>query len=461
MTADGPFDVAVVGAGPAGSSTALRLARRGARVALLDARSFPRSKPCGDCLSPGATPLLEDLGVLEDVERTGAGALAGWRIRTPGGRWFGGRFGRSPGGPAPGPRRPGSADRAPDRDGGGAAPPREGLALPRRDLDAALVRAAVGAGAELRERTRVFGLLRDGGRVRGVEARGGDGDRLALEADVVVGADGLRSTVARRLAGVRRGPHPRLALVARAAGVEPPDAPAEAPGASGPFGEMRLGRGGCLGLAPVGGGRWNATLVVPKRRAPEISADRRGFFRRGLSAYGVRHRFRDAALLAPLEITGPFRVTPRRRAAPGALLAGDAAGYVDPLTGQGVHRALVTGRAAASAAAALAGARRRARREAVRRRYRLELRRLLGPGRTLQKIVDAVCRRPRLVEVVGRLLAARPGLARIFVDVTGDRLTPPALVDPRRLAPALADGRQRAADGPVRPASRHPHDPAT
>lgn len=457
MTADGPFDAAVVGAGPAGSSVAQRLARRGARVALLDAGAFPRSKPCGDCLSPGATPLLGELGVREEVRATGAGELAGWRIRTPGGRWFGGRFGGSPGRPASPPWAtdgPGPDRRSAEEEG--TAPPRVGLALPRRDLDDVLVRAAVDAGAELRERTRVFGLLRADGRVRGVEARGPDGDRLTLEADVVVGADGLRSTVARRLAGVRRGPHPRLALVARVAGVEPPDGPAKPPGSADPVGEMRLGRNGCLGLAPVGGGRWNATLVVSERRAGEISADRRRFFRRGLSAYGVGRRFRGADLLAPLDITGPFRVIPRRRAAPGALLAGDAAGYFDPLTGQGVHRALATGRAAASAAATLIGARRRVRRESVRRRYRHELRRLLASGRALQKLVDALCRRPRAIELAGRLLSARPGLARLFVDVTGDRIAPSALLDPRRLAPALAgrsapESRPPADGGPAAP----------
>lgn len=445
MRRGGRYDAAVVGAGPAGSSVALRLARGGARVALLEAGSFPRSKPCGDCLSPGATPVLEELGVRAEVEETGSGELSGWRIRTPGGRWFGGRFGGPSRRPATGARAPADAGGA-TGPGGDAAPPRTGLALPRRDLDAVLVRAAVEAGAELHERTRVYDLVRGDGRIRGVEARGPGGDPVAVEADVVVGADGLRSVVARRLSGVRPGPRPRLALVARVGGVEPP---AGAPGPDAPMGEMRLGADGCLGMAPVGGGRWNVTLVVPKRRAPEISDDRRRFFRRGLSAYGVRRRFRDAEPLAPLEITGPFRVSPRRRTAPGALLVGDAAGYFDPLTGQGVHRALATGRAAASAAAIAIGARRRARREAARRRYRLELRRLLAPGRALQELVDAVCRRPRLIELAGRLLDARPGLGRLFVDVTGDRLAPTALLDPRRLVPALANGAPGPADHPA------------
>ncbi len=171
----GDADVLVVGAGPAGASTARRLARDGADVLLLDAASFPRSKPCGDCLSPGATPILRELGVLDRLERAGPGRLAGWRIRTPGGVWFGGRFG------------------AAGRDG---APPRRGLALPRRAMDAVLAEAAVEAGARLRQRVRVYGLLREDGRIAGVRARDAGGESLELRSRVVVGADGLRSTVA-------------------------------------------------------------------------------------------------------------------------------------------------------------------------------------------------------------------------------------------------------------------------
>lgn len=411
-------DVLVVGAGPAGASTARRLAGAGIDVLLLDASSFPRSKPCGDCLSPGATPLLRELGVLERLERRGPGRLAGWRIRTPAGAWFGGRFGGS---------------------GPEARPvPRRGLSLPRRELDAALVEAAVEAGARLRERVRVFGLLRRGGRVRGVRARDDAGEDTLLRARVVVGADGLRSTVARRLAGVRRGPRDRLAVVGRFRGVEPCRGGPGADPASGalPAGEMRLSREGMLGLAPTGAGRWNATLVLPRDRAPRLAPDPAGLFRRRLEDYGVADRFRDAERVGELEITGPFEVVPRRATAPGALLVGDAAGYFDPLTGQGIHRALATGRAAAKAVRTILAAAGPAAAASARLRYEGELHRLLDPGRRVQRLVDAVVSRPWLMEPVGQTLAARSGLASLLVDVAGDRLPPTELVAPRRLARA-------------------------
>lgn len=85
-------DALIVGAGPAGSSLAWRLASAGARVLLIDATAFPRSKPCGDALSPGATPFLREMGVVRSLRDAGAHSLRGWRIQTPSGRWFEGRF---------------------------------------------------------------------------------------------------------------------------------------------------------------------------------------------------------------------------------------------------------------------------------------------------------------------------------------------------------------------------------
>lgn len=437
--------VLVVGAGPAGSSLALRLVRRGVDVTLVDAASFPRSKPCGDCLSPGASPLLAELGLLDRLPAR-AGELEGWRLRSPGGATAVGRFGSKMGrGSEVGGGGSGSGSGSGDR----SDAPVRGLALPRRELDHALVGAAHEAGAELREGTRIFGLLRDEDRVVGVRARDRSGREVTLEAGVVVGADGLRSVVARRLAGVRRGERRRLALVGRFHGV--------APDPGGRLGEMRIGRDGCLGLAPLGGGRWNATLVVPLERAPAVAEGRRRFFREGLRRYGVEARFEAAEPLGSLEITGPFEVSPRRTTAPGALLVGDAAGYFDPMTGQGIHRALATAASAADAVIGMLAAVDVSAETSARRRYEDALRRTLGPGRRVQAGLDALAVRPALLDRAVALLSERPRLADLLVDVTGDRLPAAALADPRRLLPALLS-RGRPGDsaplGRPRPSAR-------
>lgn len=402
-TGDRDADVAVVGAGPAGSSLAIRLARAGAEVTLLDARSFPRSKPCGDCLSPGATPLLRELGVLSGLEGRGHGRLTGWRVRSPGGTWFAGRF-----------------------DPGRGRGPGEGLSLPRRELDAALLDGARRHGARFRECTRAVDLLRERDRVAGLRVRDGRGRERELRARYVVGADGLRSSVARELGGVRRGPRKRIALVRRVRAPRGPDR----------SGELRLGRDGVLGLAPVGGGRYNVTLVVPRSAASAVSRSREGYLRRRMREYGLGGWIDEAEPFSEIEITGPFEVKPERLVTPGALLVGDAAGYFDPLTGQGIFRALATARLAARSI--LRGLDDPGRESAALRRYRDEARRLLTPARRVQRWVDAAVTRPRVIDALARVFAARSALPSLLFDVTGDRLPARALVRPDRLARAVA-----------------------
>ena len=402
MSAD-DADVAVVGAGPAGSSLALRLARAGADVALLDARSFPRSKPCGDCLSPGATPLLRELDVLSDLETRDPGRLTGWRVRSPGGTWFAGRF----------------------DPGRGRGPP-AGLSLPRRELDAALLAAARRAGARHLRRTRAVGMLREQGRARGLRIRDGRGRERELRARMVVGADGLRSTVARELGDVRTGPRSRIALVRR---VRAPRGPRRT-------GELRLGRDGVLGLAPAGGNRYNVTLVVPRSAARAVSRSRQQYFRRRVRGYGLGDWCETAVPLSEIEITGPFEVKPERLTSPGALLVGDAAGYFDPLTGQGIYRALATARLATRPI--LRSLADPAAEPAALGRYRGEARRLLSAGRRVQRWVDGAVTRPGVIDRLARLFSACPGIPSLLFDVTGDRLPARSLLRPDRLVRAAA-----------------------
>ncbi|MFQ5747624.1 MAG: NAD(P)/FAD-dependent oxidoreductase [Gemmatimonadota bacterium] len=419
-------DVLIVGAGPAGSALAWHLARAGARVTLVDARRFPRSKACGECLSPGATPLLEEVGVADRLRRAHVPRLAGWRLRTPAGVWFGGRFGAA-------------------ADGG----PASGLAVSRRRLDGLLLDAALVARAELSAPLRVFDVRtgRDGPYLC---ARGPEGSARTLAARWIVGADGLRSVVARRIVGVRRGPRPRLAIVARPrhlaeirAGTRPAPAMWRPAGLAG---ELRLSRSGCLGLAPIEEGRWNLTLVAPLTEARAVARDRIGYFRAASAGYGIRIGDPAPELAATLEITGPFQVGPRAVTAPGVLLVGDAAGYFDPLTGQGIFQALAGARlAAATILAALADP---AEADGARAAYARALRRLVRPGRHVQRAIDATIRRPHLIEPLGAWLARRPGLVAHLLDVTGDRVPAGEFLSPTRLAAALRAPRGDLPPGP-------------
>ncbi|HXT48743.1 MAG TPA: FAD-dependent oxidoreductase, partial [Gemmatimonadaceae bacterium] len=238
MTSPPSADVLIVGGGPAGSSLAFNLARAGIRVLVLDRARFPRPKPCAEYLSPQASRVLFDMGALDEVERSGAAQLAGMVIRAPSGEEVVGEF--------EGCRVRGFRDR--------------GLSVRREILDEIVLRAARGAGADVREGVRVTDVVRDdAGRARGVRTVDGG----VIEAGLVVGADGLRSVIARRLGLSRHARWPRrYALVTHYRGV----------GGIGRCGEMHVEHGGYVGIADVGGGVTTVALVIPRDRSEALAS---------------------------------------------------------------------------------------------------------------------------------------------------------------------------------------------
>ncbi len=260
MTTEPVADVLVIGAGPAGSATALRLARRGHRVTVLDRATFPREKPCSEYMSPETVRHLDALGVLDTLDRAGGAALDGTRVSGPLGSQLVGRFTRA----------------------GGTPFRSTGLGLPRRVLDATLLDAARDAGATIREGVLVHDLLRDAdGAITGVRARHANGDSQEIPARVVVGADGLGSIVARRAGLHRQGPMRRIAFVAHVAGVQDLSNTTE----------LHVARDGYVGINALGGGIANVALVVPAHRAREAKGDVTAFFRDQIARYpGVRDR---------------------------------------------------------------------------------------------------------------------------------------------------------------------------
>src|SRR5262245_28291325 len=225
--------VIVVGGGPAGSTAAFFLARAGCDVLLIDRQAFPRDKPCSEYLSPQASRLLHELGVLDSLEAGPSEQLTGMRVHAPDGSTFEGSFAAQTGFRA-------------FRD--------YGLAVRRPILDTALLLRAEQAGARIRTGVDVRDLARDeNGRVTGVVAREGT-RQLSLTATLVIGADGLRSVVARRARLGKHGRWPRrLALVRHYRGVTH-DAF---------VGDMHVFNGGYAGFAPVGDDLTNVAVVIP------------------------------------------------------------------------------------------------------------------------------------------------------------------------------------------------------
>ena len=398
-------DVLVVGGGPAGSATALRLARAGRHVVLLDRAAFPRDKACSEYLSPEGVRHLDALGVLATLDAHGSSTpLHGTNVTAAHGAALSGRFAAAGGAPF----RP------------------TGLALPRRVLDATLLDAAREAGVRVVERSTVVDVVRDGSGIVGVTARDTTGALLRWDARVIVGADGLGSSVARRTGLRRQGWLRRTAFVAHVADV------------SGLHGaaDMHVGRDGYVGLNPMGGNIANVALVIPTRDVQEVRGDVPGFFFDRLERFpGVRGRVDRGKLVREVLVTGPFDAMSRRSVTDGALLVGDAADFFDPFTGEGICAALAGAELAAGvldAALQQSGAlsaQRLARYRTLRRQ------RFLGKW-IIERLIGYAMLSPALFDrVVARL--ERRGMANTLIGVTGDFLSPWRVLNPAFLTRML------------------------
>lgn len=317
------FDVVVVGAGPAGSVAALVLARGGARVALVDKSTFARDKACGDLVGPRGVQVLEDLGLLADLEGDGERfpSLGDMLVVGPTGRRV-----RLPS--APGLTYPGRA-----------------LAVPRMHLDATLRDHALEAGAEP-VTARAEKPMRDDGHLSGFELA--DGRRL--EADVVIGADGATSAVADAAALVD-APRTLWGFAVRCYLSGRVELPAIVMWEPEP--RRALCGYGWVFPGPDGANVGLGVGTLSDRRAGSEAVRLLPRFLEHLVQIGLAES--DDVRAARGRLGGWLKMgmvgtTPATR---GVLLAGDAAGLVNPIQGEGISHAMTS--AVSAAEAVLAG----------------------------------------------------------------------------------------------------------
>jgi len=364
-------------------------------VQLLDRARFPRPKICGEYLSPEAPRVLDRLGVLKTVDGL-ATPLAGMRIIAPDGTVVSGEY----------------------RAVGDWRPYREhAMAIERALLDEALVERVRALPIEFREQTRVSDVLVERGQAVGVEALDRDGRVARLSATLVIAADGRTSVVAQRL-GLRRAHRlKRMALVTYVSGLE----------GCRDYGEVFVDPPDYAILNPVAADRANLSVVVPLDHAAPWSGRLETFF-----TARIRHlphlarRLAGARIVAPVSAMGPLAYEVGTPRVGGVLLVGDAAGFFDPFTGEGIYAAL---RSAELAVETAVGALRTG--DCSRRAladYGRARRRVFGAKARVTRALQFVISHRGLANLTARVLARRPGRLDVLLGVIGDFVPPKALV---------------------------------
>lgn len=303
--------IAIIGAGPAGASAAIRLARTGAFVMLFD-HSHPREKPCGGGLTGRALGLVADA---IDITMLPAVVVTSVSVEPPT------------------PHTSAAAVALVDR---GLTPASSLVVLRRAVLDAALVDAAVSAGAQLIPE-KVVDIIRQG---RTFVVRTHQGERPA---DFLIGADGANSLVRKTFSR--------------------PFARSEVSVAAGYFVHGASAAAIAIKCLPEQAGYlWSfprpdhlAVGICAPASAHVSSSELRAQSRAWIENHGLHHATRLEPYAWPIPSAG-FTTADRLQASgPGWLLLGDAAGLVDPLTREGIYYALLSGRWAAEALSATPG----------------------------------------------------------------------------------------------------------
>jgi menaquinone-9 beta-reductase len=389
-------DVIVVGAGPAGAATAILLCERGLDVLVLDRARFPRDKLCGEYLSPESARILDRLGVLKAIDAAGATPLAGMRITAPDGTVLEARY------------------RAID----GRQPYRgHAMALSRSVLDAILVDRLRALPVDVREGVKVTDLVIEGDRVAGVETLDSEGRSETIAVPLVIGADGRASVVAHRL-GCRH-PHRlrRIALVTYVSGLAD----------CRDVGEIFVDPPDYAILNPVSPERINMSLVVPLDHVGPWRGRMETFFTARVKQLSrLARRVAGAERVAPIEAMGPLAYQVTAPGHGGVLLVGDAAGFYDPLTGEGVFSAL---RGAELAAETAGRALTRGDLSAASlAEYREARRAAFGDKQRFTRALQFIIGRRRLSNFVAHTLARRQDLLDLTLGVVGDFVPPRALL---------------------------------
>jgi geranylgeranyl reductase family protein len=411
-------DVIVVGAGPAGATTAFYLAQSGLDVLLLEKSRFPREKVCGDGLTPRAVKALVGMGIK-------VGEQDGW-VRNKGLRVIGAGMRLE----MPWPEL--------------SSYPGYGLVRTRHDMDEALARRAQQAGARLVEGVTVTGPVRHerSGRITGVVARPDGGDERRYAARVVVAADGNSSRLSVAM-GLRKRDDRPLGVAVRTYYKSPRHDDDYLESWLDLWDGDRLlpGYGWIFGM---GDGTSNVGLGLLNTSAAFGHTDYHALLRKWLKGMPAEWGFTEENRTAPVRgaaLPMGFNRTPHYHQ--GLLLAGDAGGMVNPFNGEGIAYAMESGEILARTITQALGRGRRAETERVLAGYPHALSQEYGGYYTLGRVFVKLIGKPGLMRFATKHGMSRPALMRFALKLLANLTDPGGDVSDR-----LVNGLSRLAPDP-------------
>jgi len=381
------YDVIIAGGGPAGASAATHLAMRGARVLLLEQKKFPRTKLCGEFISPECALHFDRLGVKDQMFAARPSSLretvfysrTGRHVSVPS-SWF---------------------------SSSGVA-----LGLSRAEMDERLLRRATAAGTQVLEQASVSNLVIDDKQVRGVKVKQSDREST-YRAAITVDATGRARALAKQLTR-RKSQHRKRPMIAFKAHLERTEVAAEAC-------EIYFYRGGYGGLSSIEAGLSNLCFIASARDVRACGADADRVMREVVCEnQRAQITLRSASLhsewlAVSLEGFGYHDVAP----APGLLAVGDAASFIDPFTGSGMLMALESGELAANTIEAhLNGNAQSASLDDLGVKYSADYRRVFASRLTVCSFLRRAAFVPGLAETAIRLFAGSAGLRRRLARAT-------------------------------------------
>jgi len=380
------YDAIIIGAGPAGCASALFLHRAGYQVIVLDRALFPRDKVCGEFISPAADSILNDLGVLSSIEKENPERVRGVFISS----YEGAELGIDYPPIEKGQERPTS------------------LSVPRFLLDNLLLKRLKDIGIEVLEQHSVDDFIFDSGNVSGVKARDSENKKLELAAKVVIDAGGRNAISLRRLdlKNNIKG-EGKIAIAAHWKNIKLPQA----------YCYMHVGKPGYTGIAQVDRDSVNAVMIAGTSQVKGQNIVE--FYKNGITQNIKRRELLAGAELAEEPRTvESLAFSVKAPQCGGLVLVGDASGFIDPFTGEGIYLSL---RSAQLAAQMLDSAFQKQDFSKIKlAEYDQARSNEFSAKFTLSRILQKAIYNKRLCDLVVKTLSQNPSLANQIVGVIGD-----------------------------------------